>query len=98
MSIEQEKRLQDLQNKNQKVSENAMKINTQIEHAQETLEKLKEMALKKFGKTDLNELKALAELWNKENEEKLQEYESNINKLADEVQQKYTLIKQIQQN
>jgi DNA polymerase III delta prime subunit len=98
MSTEQEKRFQDLQIKNQKVAESAIKINTQIEHAQETRAKLQEAAQKKFGESDLEKLKEMAALWKKENEDRLNAFEQDINNLTIEVQSKSELIKQIQQN
>lgn len=97
MSTEQEKKFNELQMKNQKIAENVIKINTQIEHAQQTREKLKEAALKKFGESDLEKLKEMAQKWEKENEEALSKFEAEIEKKALEVQSKANLIKQIQQ-
>ena len=45
----QEQKLQELQTKNQRAAENALRLNTQIEHAQEQLSKLRELASQKFG-------------------------------------------------
>lgn len=97
MSKEQEQRFQEMQMKNQKVKEHAMKINAQIEHAQETSIKLKEAALKKFGESDLNKLKEMLSSWDQENEAILKTYQEDGLKLSQEVQNKDNLIKQIQQ-
>lgn len=97
MSTEQEKKFQELQQKNQKVSENAIKINAQIEHAQETRAKLKEAAQRKFGESDLEKLKIMSEKWKDENKKALNEFEEQINNKILEVQNKTNLIKQIQQ-
>lgn len=98
MSTEQEIRFHELKSKNQKISEQAIKINTQIESAQENRAKLKEAAQKKFGESDLAKLKEKAAQWQSENEAKLNAYEEAIKNLELEVQSKNSLIKQIQQN
>ena len=98
MSAEQNNRFKDLQMKNQKVIEGAMKINAQIEHAQETRKKLKEAAKKKFDEDDLDKIKAKAALWKQENDNINNELESNVNKIELEVQLKGAIIKQAQQN
>lgn len=94
----QEQKLQELQTKNQRAAENAIRLNTQIEHAQEQLSKLRELALQKFGENDLEKLKEKAASWEKTNEEKLNEYEKKIMDLGTEITNKHNAIKQIQQS
>lgn len=98
MSAEQNNRFKDLQMKNQKVTEGAMKINAQIEHAQETRKKLKEAAKKKFDEEDLDKIKEKAALWKQENDNINNQLEADINKVELEVQLKSAIIKQAQQN
>lgn len=98
MSTEQEKRLHDLQLKNQNASNYAFKINARIENAQERLNELMNIAQNKFQKSTLEELKAQRDQWAKENTENLDKFEAQINELGREVQSKYHLIKQIQQS
>lgn len=94
----QEQKLQELQTKNQRAAENAIKINTQIENAQEQLNRLKNLALQKFGESDLQKLKEKADEWKRTNEEKLTEYEKQIMELGTEIMSKHNAIKQIQQS
>lgn len=97
MSTEQEKKFQELQIANQKISEQAIKINTQIEQAQQTRDKLKEAAQQKFGESDLEKLKEMAHKWHSENESALSKFEEQIKQREIEVQNKNDLIRQIQQ-
>lgn len=96
MSAEQEKRFHELQAKNQKVMESAIRINAQIEHAQAELDKRKEAAQKKFGESDLDKLKQMAAQWRSENQKALDDYEAQLNEMEAEVKSKEALIRQIQ--
>ncbi len=97
MSADQEKRFQELQTASQKISEQIIKINTQIEHAEQTRDKLKEAAQQKFGESDLDKLKEMATKWHNENEKALDELEETIKQRSIEVENKNSLIRQIQQ-
>lgn len=98
MSQDIKKKFEDLQVRAQKVNESAIKLNTQIENAQENLKKVKEAAQKKYGTSDLNELREMAIKWENENEEKVLKFEEQVINLEKEVTEKTNLIKQIQTN
>lgn len=98
MSQDIKKKFDDLQSRAQKVNESAIKLNTQIENAQENLQKVREAAQKKYGTSDLEKLKSMAEQWEKENEEKVFKFEEQVTSLEKEVLEKTNLIKQIQTN
>lgn len=98
MSTSQEAKFKEIQAKNQKIAENAVRINTQIENAQETYEKLKTAAIKKFSESDIEKLKSMRTSWLEENDRKLKEWEEKTNQKEAEVAAKGQLIKQIQQN
>lgn len=97
MSVEQENRFKELQARNKKVTEGAMKINTQIEHARETRAKLKEAAQKKFNESDLDKIKEMAALWDKENDAINDKLEQDINRVEAAVEAKMAIMKQINQ-
>lgn len=98
MSQEQQQKFQELQAKSQKITEGAIKLNTQIETAQERFKELQDAALKKFGTSDLEELKTMAIQWREQNEQRLKEYATQIDNLEFKVNQTNQLIRQIQQS
>ena len=98
MSQDIKKKFEDLQIRAQKVNEGAIKLNTQIENAQDNLQKVKEAAQKKYGTSDLEKLKEMAVQWERENEEKVIKFEEQVTSLEKEVTEKTNLIKQIQTN
>jgi predicted nucleic acid-binding Zn-ribbon protein len=97
MSQTQEERFNALRERKQQVAEKAVKINVQIENAQERLKKLSEEAERRFGKSDLESLKIMAQQWKDENESRLAKYEEEIIALEKEVNEKSELIKQTQE-
>ena len=92
------KKFEELQNKAQKINESTIKLNTQIESGHEALKKVQELALKKYGTSHLEELKAMAQKWRDENEAKVSKFETETNEKEKEVNEKNNLIKQIQAN
>jgi hypothetical protein len=97
MSKENELKFKELQTKSQKVSESAIKINAQIENAQQNHKKLQETAQLKFQTSNLDELKQLLANWKKENIERLTKFEADVNKVEADVNEKIRLIKEISQ-
>lgn len=90
------KKFEEVQNKAQKINEGAIKLNTQIESGHETLKKAQELAFKKFGTSDLEELKAKAQEWENENLSKFTTLEAKTNEKEKEVNEKNNIIKEIQ--
>lgn len=90
--------INELVDRNKKATEQAIQINTKIETARETYNKLSLLAKEKFGTSDVNELKTLLESIKKENEEKLVKFTKEVEELEKEVSEKQELIKQIQQS
>jgi uncharacterized protein Yka (UPF0111/DUF47 family) len=88
----------EIQEKSKKISEGAIQINTKIEAARESHQKLAALAKEKFGTSDIEELAAMLEAWDKENTEAVQKYADQVNSLEKEVNEKSSLIKQIQQS
>lgn len=98
MSHEQhQQKFQELQQKTQKVIESAIKLNAQIEGAQENYQRLEEIGLKKYQTTDLEELKATATRWYQQNEERLLKAQERVQSVAQETEDKGRIIKQVQQ-
>lgn len=97
-SSQHENRFKELQERNKKISESAIKLNAQIENAQENHKKLQSMAMTKFGTSDIEELKKLLLSQEQQNETELAEFEQQITSLEKEVTQKNQIIRQIQQS
>lgn len=97
MSNKIEQDFKELQNKNQKIVEGAIKINTQIETAQINYKKLQETALAKFGSSDLEELKNKVAIWKEENNKRFEEAKDKVNKLESNYNETARLIKEIQE-
>lgn len=93
-----EQLINDLVDRNKKATEQAIQINTKIETARETYNKLSLLAKEKFGTSDIDELKNLLESIKKENEEKLIKFTKEVEDLEKDVAEKQELIKQIQQS
>lgn len=98
MHLEPENKLIELKQKHKQISDSAIKLNTQIENAQDNYKKLQALALSKFGTSDVEELKNLLVKWTEQNAESLNNFEKEINQLEFEVNSKNNLIKQIQQS
>lgn len=90
-----QKQFEELQQKHQQLNAQAIKINTQIEHAQENLKSLKETALKKYGTDDLNELKTMARDLAQQNKQQMENFSDNVFSLEKEVLHKQQLIKKL---
>lgn len=97
MSNEIEQNFKDLQNKNQKIKEGAIKINTQIETAQVNYKKLQETALAKFESSNIEELKAKVATWKEENKRRFEEAKDKVTKLESNYNETVRLIKEIQE-
>lgn len=90
------KKFEDLQNKAQKINEGVIKLNTQVESGHEALKKAQELAIKKFGTSNLEELKEMAQKWKDENISKITTLESKTNEKEKEINEKNNIIKEIQ--
>ena len=88
-------KFEDLQKRAQKINEAGIKLNTQIEHAQQVLSKIKENALKLYKTDNLGELKRLEEQQTKENLDTIAQFEADILAKEKEINEKIELIKQI---
>ncbi len=88
----------EIQEKSKKIIEGAIQINTKIESARESHQKLAALAIEKFKTSDIAELAEMLEAWDKENSEAVQKYAEKVNNLEKEVNEKSALIKQIQQS
>lgn len=97
MSNEIEQNFKDLQSKNQKISEGAIKINTQIETAQVNYKKLQELAMSKFDKSDIEELKTTLAEWKEENKKRYEVAREKVIKLEINYNETVRLIKEIQE-
>lgn len=87
----------EIQEKSKKIIEGAIQINTKIESARESHQKLAAVAKEKFGTSDVEELSTMLEAWDKENIDAKQKYAEQVASLEKEVNEKSALIKQIQQ-
>ena len=87
----------EIQEKSKKIIEGAIQINTKIESARESHQKLAALAKEKFGTSDVEELTAMLEAWDKENNDATQKYAEQVTNLEKQVNEKSSLIKQIQQ-
>lgn len=97
MSNQLEKDFKELQNKNQKIAEGAIKINTQIETAQLNYQKLQELAVAKFGTSDIDSIKELMEKWKKSNQDSYDLAYEKVKKLESNYNETVRLIKDIQE-
>lgn len=88
----------ELQAKSKSVSEHAIRLNTQIENAQENYRKLVDAADKKFNTHNTEELKAMLQSWAEDNAKRLENWSRAINAKAAEVEEKNRAMKSIQQN
>lgn len=96
--LNNEQELVDLIERNKKATELAIQINTKIEAAKETYEKLSLLAKEKYGTSDLSELKNLLIKIQMENEQKIRDFNAAVSNLENEVKSKQEIIKQIQQS
>lgn len=97
MSNEIEQSFKDLQNKNQKIAEGAIKINTQIETAQVNYKKLQELAIAKFETAGIEELKVTLAKWKEENKKRYEVASEKVKKLESNYNETVRLIKEIQE-
>ena len=98
MNLTEQEKFQQLEEKSKKIIEGAIQINTKIEAAQDSYQKLCELAKAKFQTDDLEELQTLLESWEKENAEQYENYEKALNQIEAEVLEKSKAIKEIQQS
>ena len=96
MSQDNVKKFEELKARAQKVNESAIKLNTQIENSESSLEKAREILQRKYQITDLAELKALAAKWEDEDIQTVKKLETDVTTKEQEVTEKQNLIKQIQ--
>jgi len=96
MKTAQEK-YRELQEKSKKIIEGAIQINTKIEAAREAHVKLAQVAQEKFETSDVSELITKKNVWEEENDSEVAGYEKKVEGLGAEVNEKASLIKQIQQ-
>lgn len=87
----------EIQEKSKKIIEGAIQINTKIESARESHQKLASLAKEKFKTSDIAELTEMLEAWTKENDEAKDKYAKQVADIEKEVNEKSSLIKQIQQ-
>lgn len=97
MSNEIEQNFKELQNKNQKIAEGAIKINTQIESAQVNYKKLQEGATAKFETSDIEKLKETLAKWKEENKKRFEVASEKVKKLESNYNETVRLIKEIQE-
>ena len=97
MKTAQEK-FRELQEKSKKIIEGAIQINTKIESARETHQKLAQVAQEKYGTSDVEELNDKLQSWQEENDTQVAKYQEAVDSLEKEVTEKSALIKQIQQS
>jgi hypothetical protein len=83
----------DLQEKNQKITEQAFKINAQIEHAQNETKKILEMLQEKYQISSIEELKELIEQRKSSNTAKLHAFEKAVLEKEKEVIEKTNVVK-----
>lgn len=93
-----QERFQELQKRSQTIIQSAIQINTKIETARENYEKMAKLAKEKYGTDDLDELEALKNSWEEENKKILNDFEIEVKKIEEEVNEKTLKIKEIQQD
>jgi hypothetical protein len=89
--------IKELQSKNQKISEGAIRVNAQIENSQENYSKVVEIATKKFNTHDIEALKQLSIKWAEDNARRIEAAQLISDQKTAEVEEKTRMIKQIQQ-
>jgi molecular chaperone GrpE (heat shock protein) len=88
--------IKELQSKNQKISEGAIRVNAQIENSQENYSKVVEIATK-FNTHDIEALKQLSIKWAEDNARRIEAAQLISDQKTAEVEEKTRMIKQIQQ-
>lgn len=97
MSNEVEQNLKELQSKNQKVVEGAIKINAQIESAQVNYKKTQELAISKFETANTEELRAKVAAWKAENKKRYDTAVEKHKRLENNYNETVRLVKEIQE-
>jgi len=92
-----QERLEEIQEKSQKLIQAAIQINTKIEAANENKKKLNDILMAKYNTNDISEIESILAQWEEENERELQKAEAALATLDKESQEKIELIKKIQQ-
>ena len=92
-----QERLEEIQEKSQKLIQAAIQINTKIEAANENKKKLNDILMAKYNTNDISEIENILAQWEEENERELQKAEAALATLDKESQEKMELIKKIQQ-
>lgn len=92
-----QERLEEIQEKSQKLIQAAIQINTKIEAANENKKKLNDILMAKYNTNDISEIESILAQWEEENERELQKAEAALATLDKESQEKMELIKKIQQ-
>lgn len=95
---EQAKIFKEIQEKSNQVIQGAMKVNVQIENAQDNYKKYSQIADQKFESHDVAELEAKKEKQLYENNVMLTEFKQKVTQKELEVTEKNRLMKQIQQS
>jgi hypothetical protein len=93
----QQERLNDIQERNQKVLQSSIQINTKIEAAIETDKKLSANLIEKYQTSNIDELEVKIKSIEDENERILTEAENALILEEKEIQEKEKIIKQLQQ-
>lgn len=91
----QEIKFKELQNKSKTVTEQAIRINAQLEAAQNNFKKLQENAIKKYGTSDIQELRKILKEKEDENEKTLSSFEEELKKIEEDVNLKAKIIQEI---
>lgn len=86
-------KFKELQAKNQKINEQAIKINTHIENAQQETKKILELLQQKYHISTIEECIELIEKREEENKQKLTVYENAVLTKEKEVLEKSLIIK-----
>jgi len=90
-------RLEEIQEKSQKLIQAAVQINTKIETANENKKRLMSTLVEKYHTSDIATLETILVQWEQENENELKKAEDSLLLLEREIQEKNEKIKKIHQ-
>ena len=95
MSVKsQEDRFKAQMKRMQTLKEEAIKINTKIEQAQASYEKMRSVVKEKYGSDDIDELSAILKKREEENEKKIQAMTQECERLEAEIEIKSKILAQ----
>jgi len=77
--------IEELQKRYQSLNEKKIRSETNLKHARDTLESLKEQARKQFGTDDVAELRAKLDEMTAENNRKREEYQAQLDTIEREL-------------